>query len=93
MDALDKIIHRVDTTSRGSGLENIHDILFKLLKVFTLRTSSVVLMNARDMPDFVWPILKSRVLKLIYFHQLTDQDPSKRWRRGTLKPKAVPTIF
>ena len=23
-----------------------------------------------DMLDFVWPILKSRVLKLIYFHQL-----------------------
>ena len=26
----------------------------------------------RDMLDFVWPILKSRVLKFIYFHQLME---------------------
>ena len=32
----------------------------------------------RHMLDFVRPILKSRVLKLIYFHQLMGQDPSKR---------------
>ena len=43
------------------------------------------------MLDFVLPILKSRVLKLIYFIQ--GQDPSKRRRRRTLKPEAVPTIF
>ena len=45
------------------------------------------------MLDFVRPILKSRVLKLIYFHQLMGQDPSKRRRRRTLKPEAVPTTF
>ena len=45
------------------------------------------------MLDFVWPILKSRVLKLIYFHRLMGQDPSKRRRRRTLKPEAVPAIF
>ena len=45
------------------------------------------------MINFVRPILKSRVLKLIYFHQLMGQDLSKRRRRRTLKPEAVPTIF
>ena len=45
------------------------------------------------MLNFVMLILKSRVLKLIYFHQLMGQDPSKRRRRRTLKPEAVPTIF
>ena len=49
--------------------------------------------SPRDMQDFVWPILKSRLLKLIYFHQLMGQDASKVWRRRTLKPEAVPTIF
>ena len=45
------------------------------------------------MLDFVRPILKSRVFKLIYFHQLMGQDPSKRRRRRTLKTEAVQTIF
>ena len=45
------------------------------------------------MLDFVRPILKRRVLKLIYFHQLMGQDPSKRRRWRMLKPEAVPTIF
>ena len=45
------------------------------------------------MLGFVRSILKSRVFKLIYFHQLIGQDPSKRRRRRTLKPEAVPTIF
>ena len=49
--------------------------------------------SPRDMLDFVRPVLKSRVLKLIYFHQLMGQDPSKRRRRRMLKPEAVPTIF
>ena len=49
--------------------------------------------SPRDMLDFIRPILKSRVLKLIYFHQLMGQDPSKRRRRRTLKPGAVQTIF
>ena len=35
--------------------------------------------------DFVRPISKSRVLKLIYFHQLMGQYSSKRRRRRTLK--------
>ena len=46
-----------------------------------------------DMLDFVRPILKSRILKLIYFQQLMGQRPSKRRRPRTLKPEAVPTIF
>ena len=48
------------------------------------------------MLDFVRPILKSRVLKLIYFHQLMGQDvrdPSKRRQWRILKPEGVPTIF
>ena len=45
------------------------------------------------MLDFVQPILKSNVLKLLYFHQLIGQDPSKRRRRRTLKPEAVATIL
>ena len=45
------------------------------------------------MVDFVRPILKSRVLKLIYFHQLMGQDPSKGRRRRRLKPEAGKTIF
>ena len=45
------------------------------------------------MLDLVRPILKSHVLKLIYFHQLVGQDPSKRRRLRTLKPEAVQTIF
>ena len=47
----------------------------------------------RHMIDFVRPILKSHVLKLIYFHQLMDQCPSKCRRQRTLKPEAAPTIF
>ena len=46
-----------------------------------------------DLLDFVRPILKSRVLKLIYFHQLMGQDPPKRRQWRTSKPEAVPTIF
>ena len=34
--------------------------------------------SPRNMLDFVKPILKSCILKLIYFHQLMGQDPSKR---------------
>ena len=49
--------------------------------------------HPRDMLDFLWPILKSCVFKLIYFHQQMGQDPSKRRRRRTLKPEAVSTIF
>ena len=45
------------------------------------------------MVDFVQPILKSRVLKLIYFHQLMGQGSSKCRRRRTLKPEVAPTIF
>ena len=45
------------------------------------------------MLDFVQPILKSRILKLIYFHQLMGQDPSKRGHWIMLKPEAVPTVF
>ena len=47
------------------------------------------------MLDFVRPILKSRVLELIYFHlhELMGQDPSKSRRRRRLKPEAVSTIF
>ena len=67
MDALDKIIHRVDTASRGSGLENIDDMLFALLNVFTLITFSFVLTNARDMLDFVYPILI--IIIMFYFRQ------------------------
>ena len=45
------------------------------------------------MLDFVRLVFKSRVLKLIYFHQLMGQDHPKRRRRRTLNPEAVPTIF
>ena len=45
------------------------------------------------MLHFVRPIIKSRVLKLIYFHQLMGQDPSKLRRRRTSQPEGVPTIF
>ena len=44
------------------------------------------------MIDFGRPILKSRVLKLIYCHQLMGQDPSKRRRWRTLKTDAIRTI-
>ena len=53
----------------------------------------VLVGSPRDMLDFVRPIFKSLVLKLIYFHQLMGQDPSKRQRWRMLKPEAVPTIF
>ena len=43
--------------------------------------------------QFVWPILKSLVMKLIYFHQLMGQDPSKRRRWTMLKPGAVNANF
>ena len=45
------------------------------------------------MLNFVRTILKSHVLKLIYFHQLTGQYLSKHRRRRTLKAEALPTIF
>ena len=43
--------------------------------------------------DFVRPILKNRILKLICLHQLMGQDPSTCLRRRKLKPEAVPTTF
>ena len=49
--------------------------------------------SQRDIHDFVQPILKISVLKLIYFHQLMGKDPLKRPRRRKLTPESIPTIF
>ena len=48
VDALDKIIHRVGSASRGSEDANTDDILSALLNFFTLKTPPSVLLNATD---------------------------------------------
>ena len=48
LDAFDKIIHRVDTASRGSEDVNTDDILTALAKVFALKTPPCVMLNAKD---------------------------------------------
>ena len=46
--ALDKIIHRMDTTYRSSEDANTDDILNALAKVLAVKTPPIVMLNAHD---------------------------------------------
>ena len=48
LDAFHKIIHRVDTASRGSEDANTDDILTALAKVFALKSPLYVMLNTQD---------------------------------------------
>ena len=48
LDALDKIIHIMDTASRGSEDASTDDILTALAKVVALKTPPCVMLNAQD---------------------------------------------
>lgn len=107
VDVLDKMIHRVDTTSRSSEDANTDDIVTALMKIYALNCPPCVVLNAQDIVrlpkyspgELLEPSLVERLAVLeSQLRQLSDSvstNTEKRLRMegdiSTLAKKAAST--